>query len=272
MDNIEQTVRRKLSEREKQKFLEYYFTHPEYRNKVDDIISKYGKEVYDKILEEMSKSYMENCDERKKELKEKLNYLKETGCFDTTELEFLTTELESLINKIDKYNKPYDRIVESLSEIAREKSVDEAVRDETIYDAIREQFPTEQSYREHLKLGREIVKQIINLVGEEIERIEEQTINQLKEQLLESSGLSVDEGKEQINQLLEQTIKQLSVDKGIDSKLEALVEFGMACITCVNFYENLKSNFESVCNTLLKIEEKRREEEIKQIYGVEAKI
>jgi hypothetical protein len=212
MDAIEQIVRFRLSQREKQKFLEYVRRHPEFKNKIDEALQQYkinfkdglldaiveycfpreswdraaareiletsfgpyidqisdmlcGSFSYEKLVENIGQTYMENYEMRKEEIERIFNKLEKEKKKGNKALSVLNEYvLKSLMEEVNNYDKVNDIIIARLSEIARQNSIDEALREEKIYATIRELFPTKQLYMEHLELGRKIrIRSLIQL-------------------------------------------------------------------------------------------------------------
>jgi hypothetical protein len=195
MDTIEQQVRDGLAEREKRKFLEYVSKHPKLRSKVDKALRRYKEDLFnlfieifevepgeqeklarvilelqfgpyldrlrENVYEEFAKSigeiYRESYEKRKEKIEREADKIK---------LVLNLDELKPLMGKIEEYHNVIDEMVARLSEMARERGVDEALRDETIYATIRGLFPTKQLYKKHLKLRQKIEELSSTRLGE----------------------------------------------------------------------------------------------------------
>jgi hypothetical protein len=102
------------------------------------------------MIETFGRSYFNSADVLEKEI-DKLVAEVEKGD------ELSKSGFESLKNQLYDYVdfvKIRDIMVARLTEIVKEKGIEEAVKDETIYKVKRDLFPTEQDYRNYIKRGR----------------------------------------------------------------------------------------------------------------------
>ena len=189
MDAMEEVVRRRLAEKERKKWEKYlpeyneaiskaineYYTRVSERlremlslddREVEELLKEIGVDtIIEKILENLSPEkigdiYLENVDMVKAEIQERIAKLRNNE-LRAVDMDFLKSYLFDGLDLV----RVRDIKVEKLTEIAKKKGIEKALKDEIIYKVTREIFPTEEDFRKYTERYKKYIKGLFENMG-----------------------------------------------------------------------------------------------------------
>ncbi|MAH03737.1 hypothetical protein CMI39_03040 [Candidatus Pacearchaeota archaeon] len=139
---------------EKDEMLEEYRAKvlPQLRTQFDN------PEQLRQIFTEQARNQYMISDELRAKMAPQFKEMKEDEDFDIDDEAM--TNFERTYEKIFKYAEENDKILNKLSEIAKAEGLEKAIQKETIYEIIRERFPTPESFREYSLRTQENIKSL----------------------------------------------------------------------------------------------------------------
>ena len=189
MEELEMILRKRLIQKKKRVYREYLKRHPEYENsilerlkeyrgRIEESLSKIGlepkeiREMLDEFLERLKKNllsesiesyvelYYKDATTLKKEIEEEIRLLEKDE-----EMKGFINILKERLDEGLKYKRVDDILVKRLVKIAKRKGIEEAIKDETIYEEIRRLFPYEEDFREYKKRLRRFTREWMETIG-----------------------------------------------------------------------------------------------------------